>query len=138
MSKVVLNRSHRAGRGRVSIETKSETIEVETDPAELGRPVAETIRDAIESGIRNTSATNKAGKRSWNRTGRLASGLTVNRSGDAYEIKAPSDRLQDPKMIEQLAEDVPVIAEPLQSAAVKDQIAETARDMVTINDRRLL
>ena len=133
MRKIRINNSHDSGPGKaMRVYTKAQPIEIETDPATIAKPIADAIAQAIAAGIRGTSATNKSGKKSWNRTGRLASGLTVEKVGERYEVRAPSDRLQDPAMVAALAEDVPELARPLDPPRVQQQLEETTRDLVTV------
>jgi formylmethanofuran dehydrogenase subunit E len=126
-----INESYEIHNGRVSVGVRAEPITVDTDDA--GDGVADAIATAIADGIRGVTATTKGkSHRLFNDTGRLANGITVERSGDVYAIVPPPDRLNPDDfrsaeayqhVIDQLHANVPATAEPLEVAAVEAAIA---------------
>lgn len=113
-----------------SIETRTDGLTADLDPVELGEGPAAAIAEAISAGIRGISERARDGRRQlFNRSGKLANGISVVQVGTEFEIRAPPDRLQDPALAERLAELVSAIAAPLSDRGVQQAIDRTTRSI---------
>ena len=105
---IVLNPHREPIKGaHTSIRTKTEPITHTFDASELGKGPAAEIRAYVAREIAKITKTvsgSTAAKRSrlgissrrlYNATGRLARDLTVAKSGDEYQTRAPADRFAD-------------------------------------------
>lgn len=141
--KLTLDESMRAKHGNVTVTIEADELEIEVDPAELGRAPAQAIARGIGVGIRSVSAQANPGtirKRRaqgissttrWNATGRLASSIEAQQQADgSYAIVAAGDRLQAPELLERLAEDVPQLDGDLPE--LDAAIERTLDDMMTV------
>lgn len=125
------NVQHKSKYGGVTI--KSEILEVTLDPVALASKTAEAGAEAVRSGIRGITARTRDRKRPlFNNTGELARGIAVRAAGDASEVVAPPDRLEDDALAERLAELVPAIADPLRDPVVQRAIEDGASMIVTV------
>jgi hypothetical protein len=109
--------------GPVRIKATAEPLEIETDPAELVAAPAQAMARALERGIRSVDAQAAdstirqrrakgiASTRRWNATGELARSVRAERDGKDYVVTVSDDRLQDPELLERLADDVPELDE---------------------------
>lgn len=105
---------------RYTTTVVASTIEEHSEPAPLGKGVAEAIRVGIADAIRALPGNQ------WDRTGHLVSSLTIALVGDAWEIRAPSDRLETPEIMARFVDAVGVSAtNPLASPAVQAAIDRT-------------
>lgn len=146
-----LNESYAVRSGRASVEVKADPLAVETDAGVLAAPIAAAIATAISTGIRAvgeaaSAATVRARKghgsastRALNDTGRLAAGITVQRTGDSFAIVPPADRLnpadfRSPQayqhVVDQLHALVPATADPFGDPAVEAAIGDALDEML--------
>lgn len=121
--------------GHVGVEVESSPIEHVLDDNELARGPAEVLAAAIRNGIKTNPERTRDGKRQlFVRTGTLANGITTVQRGATVDIVAPPGYLQDPEMVERLAEVVLALREPLSSREVTEAIAKT-EDLITKDGR---
>lgn len=126
-----LDGSFKHKHGAYTVVSRADTVEHETDPVKLGRPVAEEIAAAIERGIANNPARTRDGKRRlFVRTGNLSRSITIEQRGRGFEVLAPDGYLQDDAMIDRLLEVVPVIEDPFLDPQVDKAIEETGQPVV--------
>ena len=131
--KIRVNKSHRSPRGAFSITTKTQEVTVDLDPKPIAKAVAEAALAAIQSGIRSVTERAKSGQQKWNRTGRLASGLRVERSGDGYAVVPPDDRLNGDGLLDALHEDVKAARDPLGESRVQEALQDATRSLVKVD-----
>lgn len=132
--------------GRATVTVEAEPMDIDADARRIGEEVAAAMAHSIAEGIRACTVPASPGTirrrkaegisstSKWNATGELANSLDVQRRGDEFSVVAPSDRLQDPGMLEALAADVPAVADPL-TPKVEAAIDHAASGIVKIGGR---
>jgi len=149
--KLTLNESRVHQAGRLRVEVTAEPIVHDFDARALGEGPARAIADAIRAGIRviATAAAPATLRRRraegvtttglFNATGHLARDLTAAWRGDEWAIDAPADRLvagagRDAdalaRMLERLAELVPVLHDPIAAPGVRAAIEATLARLI--------
>lgn len=111
--------------------TTSPEWKLELDEAKIAEPVARVIRDEIAAAIRALPVDPVTGRKPFNNTGHLVNGLTIEKNSDgSWSVVAPSDRLQDPRMMARLLELVPLIGDPMLSPRVQAAVAASLDALV--------
>jgi hypothetical protein len=106
--------------------------------AEPARAIARVIGDAIRhsdvpaspSTIRRRRARGITSTRKWNATGELAASIVARQRGDGFAIGVAADRLEDPRLLEELEDDLRVLADPTSNPRVIAAIESTVDELL--------
>ena len=144
--KTTIDESRKHTHGSASVKVSADALEIETDPIVLGLAPANAIAKAIGDGIRNCNVQASPGtikrrkaqgissETKWNATGKLAASIEAQRDQFGYAIVAADDRLKEPGLLAELAQDVPVIDAPI-TAEVDEAIEQALDTMLQVRKR---
>jgi len=140
--RVRIDETMQVSAGGASVTVKADPLEIELDPIALGRGPADAIAETISEAIASSEVPASPGTiakrkrqgitstRKWNATGELARGIRSDVNGQGFDIHAPSDRLEDPALLEQLAADIPEVANPTDSTQFQNALEQSANAVV--------
>lgn len=94
----------RADYGSASVSTRGGDLEFDFDPVRLSQEPAKAIAQEFKRDVTSSP-------RSWNKTGYLAQGIRADRVGPVFKITAPPGRLQDPRLRERFAAEIPAMTD---------------------------
>lgn len=119
---------------RLSLKGKHNSVTVSGDPLIVDideQELAIEVGEAHARSVADQMRSQPDGK--WNRTGHLASGLTVRAAGDdSAELVAPADRLQRPGLVDRLAEDIAALHSPERDRRLNEAIDKSADGIVKV------
>lgn len=109
-----------------AVRITSQALEIDIDPVKLAADAAEAGASAVAADIAALPGD------SWHKTGTLARGIAVQRSGMGSAVVAPPDRLQRPGLLEKLVEQLAVLRDPASDKRIEKAIDASATTIVKV------
>jgi hypothetical protein len=126
MAKIELDLNAHHEERNASVTIKADVMEIDV-PSML--PVAEAVAENLKRAIA-AEPRDKRGQK-WRRTGRLASGITAQRTSTGAAVVPPSGRLESDEVREKFADEF-LDENPLASTNVKQALEQALDDAITV------